>query len=98
MTRKKPIKVILNPLKDRSVIQRRHAADYLLITLLSFAFSVAGTRLFLELTGYPKIGVGEIHIAHVLWGGIFLFAAALLPVIFLNEWIYAFRFWGGSVH
>ncbi len=75
-----------NPFKDRSPIQRDHAAQYLLITLLSFAFSVSATRLFLELTGYPQLGGGGVHIAHVLWGGLLLFIAALLPLILVNEW------------
>ncbi|KAF0110476.1 MAG: hypothetical protein FD147_1622 [Chloroflexi bacterium] len=75
-----------NPFKDRSPIQRRRAGEYILITLLSFAFSVSGTRLFLEITGYPQLGGGNLHIAHVLWGGLFLFIAALLPVVYVNEW------------
>ena len=50
--------------------------------------SVAGTRLFLELTNYPKIQTGELHIAHVLWGGLFLFIAAILPLIYANRWVY----------
>lgn len=77
----------LNPFKDRSPVQRLHSADYLLVTLISFACSVSGTRLFLELTGYPQLGSGELHIAHVLWGGIILFISALLALIFINEWI-----------
>ncbi len=77
----------LNPFKDRSLVQRRHARDYLLVTLISFAASVSGTRLFLELTGYPQLGSGELHIAHVLWGGLILFVAALFSLIFINEWI-----------
>jgi hypothetical protein len=85
MTAKKDIKHILNPLKNRSPIQHIHAADYLLVTLLSFALSVGGTRLFLDLTGYPQIRWGEYHIAHVLWGGLLLFIAALIPVIFINS-------------
>jgi hypothetical protein len=79
----------LNPFKDRSPVQRQHAADYLLVTMISFAVSVSVTRLFLELTGYPQLGGGELHIAHVLWGGLFLFVAALLPLIFINEWMFA---------
>lgn len=75
-----------NPFKDRTPVQRQNAAQYLMITLLSFAISISGTRLFLELTGYPQLGKGEIHIAHVLWGGLFLFAGALLPLILANEW------------
>ena len=60
----------------------------MLLTLLSFAFSVSITRLFLELTGYPKLGSGGLHIAHVLWGGLILFGAALLPIILANRWVY----------
>jgi hypothetical protein len=61
---------------------------YLLLMLLSFGGSVAFTRLFLELTGYPQLGGGSIHIAHVLWGGLLLYLAALLPLIFANRWAY----------
>lgn len=86
MSKKTP-QFFKNPLRIRSLIQRRRAADYLLITLLSFAFSVGATRLFLDLTGYPQLGGGNIHIAHVLWGGLFLFIASLLPIIYVNEWI-----------
>jgi hypothetical protein len=73
----------------RSPVRRGGSERYLLITLLSFAASVALTRLFLELTGYPQIGGGELHIAHVLWGGLLLFAAALLPLVFANRWVYS---------
>ena len=57
-----------------------------MITLISFAFSVGGTRLFLEVLGYPQLGGGQLHIAHVLWGGLFLFVASLLPLILINRW------------
>jgi hypothetical protein len=46
----------------------------MLISLLSF----------LALTGYPQIGTGTLHIAHVLWGGLILYIAAILPLIYLN--------------
>lgn len=77
-----------NPFENRSPIYQLHSERYLLIVLLSFAGSVSITRLFLELSGYPKLGSGEIHIAHVLWGGLFLFASSLLPLIFANRWAY----------
>lgn len=70
----------------RKPVKRLGAETYLLVTLLSFAASVAGTRMFLELTGYPQLGGGGLHIAHVLWGGLLLFAAALLPLILANRW------------
>jgi hypothetical protein len=56
--------------------------------MLNFAASVSLTRLFLELTGYPQLGDSELHIAHVLWGGLLLFVAALLPLIYANRWVY----------
>jgi hypothetical protein len=86
---KKPRTRFQNPFKDRSPVHRRRASDYVLITLISFAVSVSGTRFFLELTGYPQLGSGDLHIAHVLWGGLFLFISALLPLIFINDWIYS---------
>jgi len=73
----------------RKPVKRLGAETYLLITLLSFAASVALTRTFLELTGYPQLGGGGLHIAHVLWGGLLLFAAALLPLILANRWTYS---------
>jgi hypothetical protein len=72
----------------RKPVQREGADFYLLITLLSFAASVTLTRLFLQLTGYPQLGGGELHIAHVLWGGLILFIASLLPLILSNRWVY----------
>jgi hypothetical protein len=74
--------------KVRKPVRRARAEYYLLITLLSFAASVAGTRLFLELTDYPQLGGGDLHIAHVLWGGVFLFAACLCMLILANRWVY----------
>ena len=72
--------------ENRSPIFQNRVNEYLLITLISFAASVSGTRLFLEITGYPQLGGGELHIAHVLWGGLFLFIGGLLPLIFSNRW------------
>lgn len=70
-----------------SPVRRLFAERYLLITLLSFALSVTLTRLFLNLTGFPRLGGGGLHIAHILWGGLLLFAASLLPLIYANRWI-----------
>lgn len=77
---------IINPV--RKPVKREGAEKYLLYTLLSFAASVALTRLFLDLTGYPQLGSSELHIAHVLWGGLLLFVASLLPLILANRWVY----------
>ena len=71
-----------------TAVRRPRAETYLLITLLSFAASVTLTRLFLEITGYPQLGSNELHIAHLLWGGLLLFIAALLPLLLANRWVY----------
>lgn len=72
----------------RQPVKREHAERYLLITLLSFAGSVILTRLGLALSGYPQLGGGELHIAHVLWGGLLLFIASLLPLLLANRDVY----------
>lgn len=69
-------------------VKRQGAENSLLIMLISFAGSVILTRLYLSIFNYPTIGGESFHIAHVLWGGLLLFAAVLLPLIFTNRWIY----------
>lgn len=71
--------------QERRAVKRSRAESYVLITLVTFAASVIVTRVYLELTGYPQIGSGNLHIAHVLWGGLLLYIAALLPLTLLNR-------------
>jgi hypothetical protein len=71
----------------RSGVKRAEAERNLLSMLLSFAASVVLTRIYLQLTGYPQIGGGELHIAHMLWGGLLLFASALLMLTLANRWV-----------
>ena len=72
-------------------VRRRGAERYLQLTILSFAASVSLTRLILELTGYPQLGNSTLHIAHVLYGGVILYAASLIPLLYANRWAYT---WG----
>ena len=67
-------------------VRRDHAEDYILTSLVAFGVTVIFTRLFLQLTGFPQLGDSVLHIAHVIWGGLLLFIAALLPLIFANRW------------
>jgi hypothetical protein len=73
---------------ERSPVKREGAERYMLLSLVSFALSVILTRLFLELAGYPQIATSELHIAHVLWGGLLLFVAALMPLVLANRWAF----------
>jgi len=70
-------------------VKRSGAERYLMVTLVAFAGSVLLTRLFLWLTGYPQLGGNGLHIAHVLWGGLLLFLASILPLVFANRWAYS---------
>ena len=71
---------------DHSAVRRLRAERYLRHTLIWFALTVIAVRWALAATGYPKLGGGQLHIAHVLWGGLFLFGAALSPLLFANRW------------
>ncbi len=73
------------------------AERYVRILMVSFASAVVVTRLFLTLTGYPQIGGGELHIAHLLWGGLLLFVATMLLLIFANGRFYIFSALLGGV-
>src|SRR5450631_2691682 len=72
----------------RRAVRRQRAAHYVLLLLISFSTTVIVTRLFLTLTGFPKIGNGELHIAHLLWGGLLLLIATLLMLMLTNQWVY----------
>lgn len=79
-----PASPTANPPK-RHAVQRARTKTYLLWTLTALAATVIVTRTYLELTGYPQIGGGDLHIAHAIWGGLLLYLAALLPLIFVNN-------------
>lgn len=72
----------------RKPVKREGSSQYLVLVLVSFALSVSVTRLFLSASNYPQIGSGELHIAHVLWGGLLLFIAALIPLLISNRRAY----------
>lgn len=70
-------------------VEGPNAARYMLIMIVSFAITVVGTRLYLEVTGYPQLGNETFHFAHALWGGLLQAAAAVLMLIYLNEWFFS---------
>ncbi len=51
----------------------------------SFGVSVVATRAFLGATGYPQIGGGEFHVAHVLIGGALLFVGGVLALVSMDD-------------
>ncbi len=61
-----------------------YAGDLIEKFLISAVSTVLLVRFILNLTGFPRISDGDIHIAHVLWGGLLMTMAIGLLLSFLN--------------
>src|SRR4030095_3539895 len=73
------------PTPNPFIIVSDRSSRLTLIVLVSCALTVALTRLFLVLTGYPQIGNSTFHLAHALWGGLALFLAAIMALVVHNR-------------
>ena len=73
------------PATNPLVIVSDRSRLLMVIVLVSCALTIALTRLFLALTGYPQIGNSTFHIAHALWGGLFLLAAGITALVVQNR-------------
>lgn len=58
--------------------KRSTAADYLLLFMVCAATSILLTRLYLYLLDYPQLTRGNIHFAHIIFGGSFMAIANLI--------------------
>lgn len=61
------------------------AGSYLETFFVAAVSSLLLTRAYLELLGYPAVGGARFHIAHMLWGGLFMMISLLLVLAFLNK-------------
>ena len=66
-------------------MRRDRDARYLFVMIVAFAVTVIATRVYLDLSGYPKVGGGGLHVAHMLWGGLLLVLAVLLALLFVGR-------------
>jgi hypothetical protein len=73
-------------LRNLRPVKRYRSEQFVLISLVTFALTVILLRLILKLTGYAQIGNDTVHIAHVLWGGLALFAGSVVLLVFANRW------------
>lgn len=67
------------------LIRNIDAGDLFESFLVSAITSFLGIRFYLSLAGFPQVGIGEFHIAHMLWGGLLMLVAILLIINFLNK-------------
>ena len=65
-------------------MRRSDGGELLERFLVSGIVSVLVIRWALALTGYPKLGGGGLHIAHMLWGGLLMLTAITLSLAFLG--------------
>src|SRR5256885_9589031 len=66
-------------------IRNLDAGKLLETFLVSAVAAFLGVRFFLGVTGYPRLGGGGLHIAHMLWGGTLMVAGVLLLLSYLGE-------------
>jgi hypothetical protein len=72
-------------LKNRIFFRRIPGVTYVEYFLVSAISSILLIRLFLELTGYPQLGGDNLHIAHMLWGGLLMLISILLLLSFMGR-------------
>lgn len=72
-------------MKTKYFIRNFEAERYMEIFLVSAVFAILAIRLFLKVTGYPQIGNAELHIAHMLWGGLLMLVSIVTLLYFLTK-------------
>jgi hypothetical protein len=73
-----------DPSRAPNLIRDQDAPRNLEIFLMSAIATILITRIYLIVTGYPQIGGGNLHIAHMLWGGLLMLVALVLFISYLN--------------
>ncbi|MBI4283965.1 MAG: hypothetical protein HY663_05805 [Chloroflexi bacterium] len=69
------------PVFVRSVYTETLLEDF----FVSAVASVLAIRFYLHVTGFPQLGSGILHIAHMLWGGLLLLIALVILLAFLDH-------------
>jgi hypothetical protein len=61
------------------------ATKFLEYLLISSWATIIAIRVFLHLTGYPQLGGGGLHIAHMLYGGILMLVVIIILLAFIDD-------------
>ncbi len=75
-------KAKMKPYKIIRYLEFNHLFE---VFFLSSILTILGIRIYLAILGYPQLGAGEIHIAHMLWGGFFMVLSIFGFMTFLND-------------
>ena len=68
-----------------SFIRNSEAGEDLELFLVASVVSMLAIRAYLRVTNYPQLGVNDLHIAHLLWGGLLMLAALVVLFSFLGS-------------
>jgi len=80
---------------DRSSMADSRASIRYDTFLFAAAATVLITRTYLKLTGYPQVGGhSQLHVAHVLWGGLLLLVAMSIMMVSVGS---AAKFWASLI-
>ncbi|MBD3162474.1 MAG: hypothetical protein GF346_08945 [Candidatus Eisenbacteria bacterium] len=71
--------------RRRRFLRDLDAGTHLDLFLVCAVSTVLAIRFYLRATGYPQIGGGDLHIAHMLWGGLLMLAALILLMSYLDR-------------
>lgn len=55
------------------------------IFFVNSILSVLAIRVFLTVTDYPQLGGGDLHIAHMLWGGVLMLSAIFILLFTIGK-------------
>ncbi|MGZ3600650.1 MAG: hypothetical protein ACXVCO_08010 [Ktedonobacterales bacterium] len=77
------------PLLASSLVRNMAMGQFLETFLVAAVTAILAIRAFLAATGYPRLGGGGLHIAHMLWGGLLMLLALVLLLAFLGRRIQA---------
>jgi hypothetical protein len=71
---------VREPRSQRPIVTARDvdAGAFLQTFLVTAVAAMLLTRVYLQLTGFPRIGAGGLHVAHLLWGGLLMLLAMVL--------------------
>ena len=69
---------------NRIFVRNLEGSDLMEIFFVTAVASILAIRGFLHLTGYPQFSPGNLHIAHVLVGGLFMLVAMIILVLELS--------------
>jgi len=76
---------MIQELRGIRPVRNVQAGQWLEDFLVAAVAAILVIRVYLELTGYPQVGGKGLHIAHMLWGGLFMLVAIVLLVAFLGR-------------